>query len=274
MKLISFLITVVAGCSAFTADFNFKFNIINVNYVSAADEQRVVEGIQFFTKIVKDNCNINIKASIEARGLSASSKVFQYEQSWTPLPIEKLGNYYFRYYQKSVFELTTQHKLTQAPNAVTLFVTDHLSGHCGFAFPDIQFTDNQSLLQNSNSLINNKVLPWVRNRVLLGSTSSNTLDCANSNRLVAHELAHIFVQDNPPHFCWDDDVKKNIPCEDNNILATQRRVYPHHNGGPKGFPQPPIDNLGPDEPIILPAIGTKITETQCKVILNTLEKNR
>lgn len=261
---ISVLIFSGTALTAYAQTYDINFNVINLNSVSAQDEQRVIDGIQFFNQILQRQCGFNLTANISRRDLEVSNSTFIEDDSWSERHIPGVGSYFFRFYQSQMYSITTENNLQQQENEVSVFVTPSLDA-CGFAFPDIQFLDKVTTSKNPDARITSHILPWLRNRVIVGATSQSFSDCANSNRLMAHELAHIFIQDESPHTCFDENAGHHRGCPDENVLATRRRIYPEPRPG-----RPRLPDHGMDEPEIRPAIGTIITPRQCQDILNTV----
>ncbi len=75
--------------------------------------------------------------------------------------------------------------------------------------------------------------------------------------MIAHELAHIFIQDNPPHMCG------SRPCDEENILSVYRYVNRNNR---------PFNHYDPMMRERLPSIGTDISQEQCLAIEKTLQK--
>lgn len=258
------LITSLLASTAYAETFAIDFRVVNVNSVSSSDEQRISEGIQFFNQILQRQCGFQMRAQIIRQDLHLEDSRFRFESIWSARDIAGIGKYFFRFFQEKMYSVTTENNLQQKNNEVSIFVAPHLD-MCGFAFPDIQFLDEETLAKNPDMNINSHIMPWIRNRVIIGATSQNLSDCSNSNRLVAHELAHIFIQDRSPHTCWDESRQQYRGCPEDNILATRRLIYAEPR---PGRPRPP--GYGMDEPEVRPAIGSIITPRQCQDILNTV----
>lgn len=262
---ISVLIFCFAAIAARADTYDINFNVINLNSVSQQDEQRISDGIQFFNQLLQRQCGFNLNANVSRRDLQVTNSTFVEDSNWSERHIPGVGSYFFRFYQQQMYSITTENNLRQRNNEVSIFVTPRLDA-CGFAFPDIQFLDDETTAKNSDARITSHILPWLRNRVIVGATSQGFSDCANSNRLVAHELAHIFVQDESPHTCFDENAGHHVRCAEDNILATRRLIYPEPR---PGRPRPP--GYGMDEPEVRPAVGTIITPHQCESIRNTIQ---
>ena len=261
-------ITGTTPISAASIEKNINFKLININNVSSGDEERITEGVHFFNQLIEQHCGFRLKAEIQSANLNTSDAGFHFESIWSPVQIGQLGTYFFRFFQEKIFRLTRENQLQQAENEVSIFVTNKFD-MCGFAFPDIQLTDQQNLSKNTNTALNAKIFPRIRNRVIMGAASQSVSDCSYSSRIVAHELAHIFVQDESPHTCWDSENQRYKGCPEDNILATRRLLDPQ----PRGRWRPPGYTFGdPMEPEFRPAVGTQITPHQCRAILNTVEQ--
>lgn len=271
LKTLSFIVPftfcLLAQAAPTTYDINFK--IFNVNRVSDTDETRIHEGVEFFNELLERRCGFRLNANITRADVltEKSGPTFRNEPSWVPTQVGDNQTYFFRFYQKDMFELTTVKQLTQKKNEVSIFVVDNFD-MCGFAFPDIQMTDSFHLSKNTDNQLNQFVLPWVQNRVIMGSVSTGPRECHNSNRIVSHELAHVFIQDESPHTCWDEKQGAYRPCPPDNILTTRVVIYPEPRGN--GFPHPRQYDMSPSEPEVRPAVGTDITERQCNSILSTV----
>lgn len=255
----------IAASSSSSAE-TVHFRIINTN-ASSADEAKIRDGIEFFKSIYKQYCGGEITGQIsQQRVIPRAGFSFTNESSWALADIGSGASYWFRFFQKSMFDFNRTHQLHQRKNEVTIYLQQQLGTHCGFAFPDIQFTDAQAREKNPDVRTNNLVVPWIRNRVIMTSPTQNDSGCTNSNRITAHELAHIFVQDESPHTCWDRELGRYQTCPEDNILATYRYIYDEPRFG-RG--RPPV--LSPDEPQVRPATGTRLDQHQCSAILNTIQ---
>jgi len=250
--------------SSFAETVNFR--IINTN-ASSADEAKIRDGIEFFKSIYNQHCGAEISGQITHQRVNPPAGFsFVNDSSWTLAQVGANASYWFRFFQKSMFDFNQTHRLSQRKNEVTIYLQQNLGSHCGFAFPDIQFTDAQARVKNPNAGINNSVVPWIRNRVIMAAPTQNGSDCANSNRMTAHELAHIFVQDESPHTCWDTELRRYQTCPEDNILATYRYVYDEPRFGRGRPPGPDLD-----EPQVRPATGTRLDQNQCQAIFNTIQ---
>ena len=252
-----------------------NYNIYAYQDVKAEDIKKVQTGLEFYNELLKQHCGLQLSSKIKVQTVQSNSPQFDFDGSWVQKAISSAETYFFRFFQMAAFKEVSQHKLTQQKNEVSFILTRSLTSHCGFAFPKIQFNDAEALAKNTNLSSRASVEPLIQNRILFAAPSENGADCANSNRMVSHELSHILIQDEKPHHCLNTQTNNYERCHEENILATQRTIYPNPRGQ-RGL-NPGLGNgdngsYDPFEPQYVNAIGTDISEDQCQSIINTIQE--
>lgn len=257
--------------SVLAQNLTLNYNIYPYQDVKAEDIKKVETGLAFYNEMLKEHCGLQLSSKIKVQTIASDSPHFKFDGSWTLRTLNQIGSYFFKYFQFATFEQVSSHQLTQEKNEVSFILTRSLTSHCGFAFPQIQFTDAEASAKNASSAARPYVEALIRNRILFAAPSENGADCANSNRMVSHELSHVLIQDEKPHHCLNSATNTYERCNEENILATQRTIYPNPRN--RGF-NPGYGNDGgsydPFEPQYVNAIGTDISAEQCQSILNTL----
>lgn len=250
-----------------------NYNIYPYQDVKAEDIQKVETGLSFYNELLKQHCGLQLNSKVKIQTIESNSPQFNFDGTWAERAFDRLNTYFFRFFQYAAFKEVLTHRLSQQKNEVSFILTRSLTSHCGFAFPQIQFNDSDALAKNKNAASRAIVEPLIQNRILFASPSENGSDCANSNRMVSHELSHVLIQDEKPHHCLNAQTNTYERCHEENILATQRTLYPNPRGN-RGFNPGYGDNgsYDPFEPQYVNAIGTEISEDQCRSILNTLNK--
>ena len=250
-----------------------NYNIYPYQDVKAEDIKKVETGLAFYNELLKEHCGLQLNSKVKVQTIPSDSPPFKFDSSWTLKNLNQIGSYFFKYFQFSTFEQVSTHQLEQQKNEISFILARSLTNYCGFAFPKIQFTESESLAKNVNSTAKPFVENLTQNRILFAAPSENGADCANSNRMVSHELSHVLVQDEKPHHCMNTNTNTYERCHEENILATQRTVYPNPRNN-RGF-EPGYGDGGsydPFEPKYLNAIGTEISADQCQSIINTLQE--
>lgn len=250
-----------------------NYNIYPYQDVKTEDIKKVETGLVFYSDLLKEHCGIQLSSKIKVQAIASDSPQFKFDGSWTLKKINQIGSYFFKYFQFSTFEQVSTHQLEQKKNEISFILTRSLTSHCGFAFPKIQFTETEALAKNVNSPARPHVEISIQNRILYAAPSENGADCANSNRMVSHELSHVLIQDEIPHHCLNTTTNTYERCHEENILATQRTVYPNPRNN-RGLNPGYGDNgsYDPFEPQYVNAIGTEISEDQCQSIVKTLQE--
>lgn len=251
-----------------------NYNIYAYQDVKAEDIKKLENGLGFYNDLLKVHCGLQLNSKIKVKTIESNSPHFAFDGSWVQKAIDQANSYFFRFFQLATLNEVSTHRLVQQKNEVSFILTRSLTSHCGFAFPKIQFNDADALAKNTNLKSRSVVEPLIQNRILFASPSENGSDCANSNRMVSHELSHVLVQDEKPHHCLNSSTNTYERCHEENILATQRTVYPDPRGN-RGFkPGYGGDNSSydPFEPQHVNAIGTEISEDQCRAIVKTIQE--
>ncbi|WP_034728603.1 hypothetical protein [Bacteriovorax sp. BSW11_IV] len=221
---------------------------ISVSVFESGDSQffeTAKRGLEFFSLQVKRSCSIDIDFEIN-RGSIASTHDINFVNETMTVEYEGLQ---LKYFQPSLVELLKSNNLLNYKRELTLIDVPNLTGHCGFAFPKVQF--EQSLPMDFKEQL--------KDHVLLNLKGGG---CGSSSRLIAHELAHIFIQDNPPHMCEDG------PCDENNILSVYRYISNFDENQSRGRRHNRYE-----DPIFrqrVPSVGVDIDTHQCLSILKTL----
>ena len=262
--------------TVFAQNLVLNYNIYAYQDVTVEDIKKIETGLNFYNNLLKEHCGLQLNSKIKVQTIETNSPQFSFDGSWTQKTIGTVSTYFFRFFQLAAFKEVSTHRLTQQKNEVSFILTRSLTSHCGFAFPKIQFNDAEATAKNTNLQTRAAVEPLIQNRILFAAPSENGSDCANSNRMVSHELSHILVQDEKPHHCLNAETNTYERCDEENILATQRTVYPSPRGN-RGF-NPGLGNGGdngsydPFEPQHVNAIGTEISEDQCRAIISTIQE--
>lgn len=224
---------------------------ISVNVFESGDQdffEIAKRGLEFFSAQVKRSCSIEMDFEIN-KGSIASTHNINFVNETT---VVNYGGLQLKYFQPSLLELLKSNNLLKHKRELTLIDVPNLTGHCGFAFPRVQFEENMQMDFKEHMM----------NHVLLNLKSGG---CGSSSRLIAHELAHIFIQDDPPHMC------ENGPCDENNILSVYRYISNSNEDRSRGR-----QHNRYEDPIFrqrAPSIGVEINADQCLSIIKTLEQH-
>ena len=145
----------------------------------------------------------------------------------------------------------------EQPEVSIMVVGDHL--RCGDAFPRVQFKNVPQTEHNTN------MIDRLKDRVLLNGTPGNS--CKYQKRIAAHELAHIFVQDDPSHTC------EGSACPPENLLSD--RIYEQPSiGNPDPAGMELMDELemgfSDYDRFPLDTTGDELTPSQCGRVLQTI----
>lgn len=184
----------------------------------------VKDGVVLFQESVLKYCSYDLELNIKEKPRFDDTVSFSANDSYSM--------------KDSLSELITKNQALQK-NEIKLFVVSDLGGVlCGYAFPEITRT---SYFKETFSIL----------------IQEGDISCGAKERLVAHELAHLFIQDNPPHGCRDNNGEV-VDCPVDNILQNEIVTY-------SGIGR----NL---KPHYIQAKGLAITQKQCQDIQKTLNQ--
>lgn len=179
----------------------------------------------------------------------------------------KARNFPFQFFQLDLLRLIERYpdrfSRSSGPE-ISVLMMEGLEGNCGFALPKVQF---QKASGNSH---NKEVVDLLKNIVLIDTSRDNHGDCVNRTRILSHELAHVFVQDDPAHLCLGSGGNK-MPCPKENLMAslvwvpTPRKPRPGEEGTRMGE----AENFGMRQ---IQANGTKLTPDQCEAVKRTIQE--
>jgi hypothetical protein len=218
--------------------------------------EKVEKALEFLKDSLKYSCGINLNYKInvknETLGLGKSFKSDSYHKVYKT----KFGSQKFIYFQYDFYKYLEQNQLLKNDHGITFHYVEDVYGHCGFAFPAIQFKKMNSP----------KIKKALKNNILI---SRGATGCGNSSRLLTHEMAHILVQDDPAHMCG------NKKCGEENILSVHR-VKPAINP-PFGMGGGHMNNFGGMSPIpyaneLVPSIGRDFDSSQCSKVKSFLKE--
>ncbi len=222
--------------------------------------ESVENAVNAFASILSRECGIEFNYRVEL-GDEITSMPSEYKIE--VLPKEKIINgekNTYKFYQYELDQIVKNNNLRRRSNEVKILIVNDFDGYCGYAFPEIQFdyleNDQQNPLTNS-----------LKNYILL---HSNQRDCGGLNRLLSHELGHVFIQDNPAHMCTENG--KEFNCKENNLMSVFRYSKPAPVFNPGGFGGGGMFD-DPMRPRKLPSIGTGLLPDQCQAIRQTIEEN-
>ena len=253
-------------------------NIRFIKYadVSEKDKSYAVEGVNYFSELLDKHCGLKPEIQYDFTDQEQPSPSFEFQGWFHKEKVFEAADYWFRFFQFSTFRASLNFSNQSDPADVRIYLVNRLPGHCGFAFPMIQFNEESARQLNAKSNQTVMIESKIKNSVLFASPEANSGDCSNFKRFMSHELAHIFVQDQTPHHCLNETTQKYEPCPDNNLLSTYRKIYPSPNrrfpSNPGFEPAPGGEALSPDEPIIVKPWGTDLDRHQCLMIMNTLKE--
>ncbi len=225
------------------------FKIYAFNGVGDADNDQVRDGIQLFVRLVREQCKIKIEPqiSVERRGEPGD---WEYDGDWRDLAVNSGQVFSFHNYQAGMYRLATREQLPQVPRQIAMFVRSGWE-NCATSFPIVEFYDAHEKSRTQNRELNRTIVPWIANRIMLVSQSSQRA-CESYPRMVAHEIGHIFIQDDPPHYCpAPGSPDRMIPCYGENLMAHTMQLG--RDPMDEGF-----------------ATGTMIYEPQCRQIEKSL----
>lgn len=247
MKLKNFLI-LLGWLLSVAANAYLPVRIYSSDSLYKAEEK--VEGAMLFMKkALKDSCGIDLDYQIqtirETKDLGSAFNSTSYSKPYKT----KYGKEDFIYFQKDFYRYLSKNSLLKKNHGINFHFVKDVSGHCGFAFPDIQLEKIKS----------GKIFQAMRNSILISKTA---IDCGNRSRLLSHEMAHLMIQDNPAHMC--DGVK----CPESNILSVFREkpvpppFFGNGMGMNNGFGMHP-PHQAPEK---IPSIGKKFNSQQCQAV--------
>jgi hypothetical protein len=273
LRVALLVFTILFSFTVLAQNLVLNYNIYPYQDVNSEDIKKVETGLNFYNELLLKHCGIKLNSKIKIQTIENNSPHFNFDGSWVQKIINQTHLYFFRFFQFATFREVSTQRLTQEKNEVSFILTRSLTSHCGFAFPKIQFKDAEALAKNTNLNTRNSIEPLIQNRILFASPSENGADCANSNRMVSHELSHVLIQDEIPHHCLNTTTNTHERCHEENILATQRTVYPNPRNS-RGLNPGYGDNgsYDPFEPQYVNATGTEISEDQCQSIVKTLQE--
>jgi hypothetical protein len=191
------------------------FRVHGFATVSDADYQEVALGIELFARVARRSCGADI-VPVVSRQRHGEPGEWTYSDDFTDTPVAGGGRFRMRWYQASMYRVATVENLPLTAGQIDLFVRPRWE-NCGTSFPRVQLQDAEARAQATNGPLAASVLPWVMDRVMLVSRSGMG-DCGDYTRVVAHELGHLFVQDDPPHRCPLPDGR-DVPCDAGNLMA-------------------------------------------------------
>jgi hypothetical protein len=218
-----------------------EFKVHTYQGVSEADYAQVVAGIELFARLAREQCSLELAPTV-SRVRRSDPGQWGYSHGWQELPSPSGQPFSFHYYQAGMYQLTRRENLPQVAGRIDVFVRERWE-NCGTSFPVVQFFDEEARARAANAPLNRDVLPWVANRIMLVSRSGMG-DCGDYTRVVAHEVGHLFVQDDPAHHCAVPSGRM-VPCDASNLMA--------HT----------IENPREEFMFSLLANGTRLTPAQC-----------
>lgn len=211
MRAISLVVAAILAAPASAVEFK----VHTYQGVSDADYDAVVEGIELFARLAREQCSLETSPRV-TRVRRGDPGDWSYQHGWQELSSPSGRPYSFRFRQAGMYLLTRRENIPPVAGRIDLFVRKNWD-NCGDAFPLVQFTDEESRTRAGNAGQERDVLPWVINRVMLVSRSGRS-DCGDYARVVAHELGHLLVQDDPPHQCAAPSGRL-FQCEASNLMA-------------------------------------------------------
>ncbi|MDD0854398.1 hypothetical protein HBN50_14900 [Halobacteriovorax sp. GB3] len=249
MKLFNVLVFLLFSSHVYAAIPVTIYSTINQD----SEFQKLEQGIDFFFDKLNQSCRSNYQYEIKLKeSLNVDVSPFKLLQSQTEIETKE-GRDSFIFFQESLYHHLKENKIFKKNKGITIHSVADVTGHCGFAFPIIQFEQMQSPLLKE----------VLQNHLLI---SQDRAGCGNLSRLIAHELAHLFIQDNPPHQCGDQR------CGEENILSVYRYIKPRPSQfGSRGSRGGDIfdDFLNPRQ---APSIGVEFNEKQCESVARTVDQ--
>lgn len=259
-----------------------------------------LHGLYLFDRLIKKHCNLTEKFVIlspqaySPKSSNLFSKILKFilqnlqiyspktekphflfkEKPNADSPLAFLRNT-FQYYQYPLYRFLKHHPQIAKRShkkEISLILVKELSDHCAFSFPRVQFPSTPTSPREK------EIISLLTNRIILALSPHPAFGCHNRRRLVAHELAHIFIQDDPknPHTCLMNGELH--PCPPTNLLANFAILWesPHRFYSSNSMISLPLqatrfmqsDDLFPEEVL---ATGTDITPEQCDQIEQSLQ---
>ena len=244
-----------------------------------------LSGIRHFEEIVQKECGIAeaflIPAPIEVE-TSEPVRIPPWPQEKPEGKKPDGGAFPFRIFQETLLSFLEEpgpalHR--RDPLEVSIFLIDSLMDlHAGMAFPEVDFGGATATERNE------EIVRTLANRILLAREWQR--DPGHRDhilRVVAHELAHIFVQEMPPHHFDADRIcpETNLLCDvvEKNVngsstLPMAFRGLSRFNGIFGHVSSPLMDggSLAGADVQFVPAAGEELTEEQCEKIRCTIEE--
>ncbi|MBI5631340.1 MAG: hypothetical protein HY921_10715 [Elusimicrobia bacterium] len=209
-------------------------------------------GIGLFKDLVQKHCGfelpIIVPPPVRIEGLARESLLLE----------RAAGVPYYRAALKALLRRYPAIPALRRKAEVSVIMVKNLEEHCAYAFPTVAFIEKNGAFSKAEK-------DALSGRVLVSLDSG--LDCRNVGRQMAHELAHVFVQDEPPHQCRGPEGGMT-PCPPNNLLADfwveKNSPPPGRYGRGGGDEDGGIDDiLGQN---LHPATGMELTPDQCAAI--------
>lgn len=254
---------------------------VSIAHLSPAPEGQSIEKVEvalnYFFDLVRDQCQIDVGYRIESlTSWDLPFKRFQFDAFSQQYKISETQQSDFQYFQYDLWRILKASPYAIPTDGIKLISVPNLDGYCGFAFPKIQFASANDYLPNA------QVEKMLTNSILINYQQAS---CGSYNRIVAHELAHLFIQDNPAHYCPNSSGGLS-PCPEDNLLSVFRTVRPtsmsHKKPGQAGLFSPdggdPFNSGKPggfNDPMVpqkLPSIGTTLLPEQCRAIEKTVQE--
>lgn len=238
------------------------FGAVDISIYSTKDlyksAQKIESGVEFFKNSVKESCGITLDFNIKIEAMTSDIGQRFKSHTYYKKEVTKYGPQNFIYFQKDLYDYLDLNEGLVNSNGIKIHDVDEVEGHCAFAFPKIQF-------EKMNS---KKLRKTLENHILLSRESEG---CGSSSRLIAHELAHIFIQDDPPHRCG------NKLCDEDNLLSVMRKMPTQthfHSGSQRGFNTSGFgghigQNHDGSSIQKTPSIGRSLNSNQCQAIKKT-----
>ncbi len=270
IRLTTFLIIVLNAWFTVCVAQTIPITLAHISPIADGYDLNKAEGaLEYFFGLINEQCQMDLHYRVEH--LPTWDMPFE-RFRFDPLPqqskMSSTQTSYFQYFQHDLWQLLNSSTYASNDYGVKILIVPNLDGYCGFAFPEIQFTAEEDYPSHQ------KVQRLLTNSLLINYQQAG---CGSYNRLVAHELAHIFIQDNPAHYC-PNEAGELRPCPEDNLLSVFRTVRPNpvgtkKPGGHNPFPSGGIGEFNdPMIPQKLPSIGTHILPVQCRAIAKTVQK--
>lgn len=263
--MLTFFALMVA-LSPFTLKASVEIHLGEISPQNQDFQEKMQNGLQYFFDLVNRQCHLDISYRVDV--LSPLELPFE-RFTFDGYPRQYRVNHeesYFTYFQHDLAKIFVHSPQSFKEKSIKIFSVPNLDGYCGYAFPPIQFK------LGDEYPLNEKLTKKIEHTLLLNYEQGG---CGNFNRIMAHELAHLFIQDNPPHQCKNDSGEMR-PCDEENLLSVFRLVAPEYPFKKPGNHNPFGGNHGPEmgdpmAPKRMPSIGTSLTKDQCQAIKRTVQ---